>query len=426
MTNNNIARSQKYLAIAQAIHAELDIYFARGDVDSFEKCDAILEFTDADARNKFAFEIEKIVQLKVNDLDLSKNAQMFLIEHFQMKITSANLTKCMLEQLCFSPVGILPTALTYLVYSHLAHKFENSQITEIDYSDHYKFYAHAVNELMDQQLPEELINSLVVYQSVHKSIINQSLFEQFTQMHTVGHNSQAFNHTFLWIKPERIITDPIESDGQLRVEFSKIYGELVSYVLGTKQFQDCAGKLMNMFSNGACYGTLHNTLASFIQYPILIFMSASDNAAMAQRLGEGFFSFIFNVFAPSLTLEDTPTNYNAHVVPVMSLDEVSKKVALTYLAGILDWYRSLCFGSEYFNRLTAFACFDYHENLIKTIYPKGFKTVVDVKPLEFKVMVWNAYERGLDLSQKRTKKSESLNFASKAQNYTEPKEPLKI
>lgn len=426
MTNNNTARSEKYLMIAQAIHAELEKYIERGDIAPFEGCAAIFEFTDRNARKDFALEIQRIAKEKGAELGLSENAQQFLTEHFQLKIASNNLTKCMLEQLCFSPVGVIPTALTYLIYSHIAHGYVDVNPDVIDYSANFKLYAEAVNELIDQPLPDAFLKSLVMSQSNERSNINQSLFAQFIQLHKVMHNAPAFNHTFLWVKPERIMTNPIESEMQVRVEFSKLYGELLSYVLKGKQFQDCSGKLINIFSNGGCYGTLHNTLASFIQYPLAVFMSASDNVAMAQRLGEGFFGFIFAVFSPSLTLEDTPTNYKAHMVPVMSLDEVSKKVSVTYLAGVMDWYRSLCFGSGYFTRMTAFTCFEYHENFIKSIYPKGFKTVVDLKPLEFKEMVWKAYERGIDLSQKRTKKFESMQAQmSNPSDINVPKEPLK-
>lgn len=423
MTNNNITRSAIYLEMAQAIHSELESFVDRGDIAHFRECEVIYEFTDLDARKEFALKIGTIVGDVGGKYGLSDNAKLFLTEHFQLKVASNNLTKCMLEHLCFSPVGVIPTALNILIYSHITHAYVDADVNTLDFAEHFQCYMSAINEIIDQPIPKTVQRSLYQRQKANSERFNQSLFAQVYQMHSKAHSSKEINHTFLWVKPERIITNPVEDEKQLRADFSKVYGELVTYILRQPNFKEVTGKALQLFNAGNGYGFLHTTLATFLQYPLFIFMSARDHSEAAQRLGEGFFAYLFAVFAPSLTLEETPNSYVAHLVPVMSLDEMSKKVSLTYLAGILDWYRSLCFGAEYFDRLTAFNCYDYHEGFIKAIFPKGFKTMVEAKPVEMKAMVWSAYERGLELTDKRSKKQEKHGGSKDSISKTEEQQP---
>lgn len=408
MTNNKSTRSAIYLEIAQAIHSEFEVYLKQGDIAHFNDCEVIFEFTDIDARKNFALQIEAIVNDLGDKHGLSENAKSFLCEHFQLKIVSKNITKCMFEHLCFSPIGIIPTALTLLLYSRLAHTYKHSGISDLNVAEKYKDYIDAINEIVEQPIPKGIQQNLILMQKDNYGQINESLFSQMCNIHSNATSTLELNHTFLWVEPERVISNPIEDEKQLRMDFTKLYGELITYILNQEKFKDVTGNAMKLFNQGHSYGLLHTSLATFLQYPLFIFMSARDHADMAKRLGEGFFAYLFAVFAPCLTMEETPNSFVVHMVPVMSLDEMSKKVAVTYLAGIYDWHRSLCFGAKYFDRLTAANCYDYYENYIKEIFPKGFKTVINAKPIEMKSIVWDAYVRGLNSAEKRNKKSRQV------------------
>lgn len=423
MTNKNFTRSEVYLELAQAIHLCLEGLIEQGYIAHFRECEVIYEFTDVDARIECALQIKKLAENIGAQHGLSENAISFLTEHFQLKICSNNLTKCMLENLCFSPVGVIPTALNILIYSHIVHAYVDANVEDFNYADHFQSYMSAINEITDLQIPSEIQSSIYNRLIDNAGRFNQAMFAQVYNLHRNCHGSNEINHSFIWVKPERVITNPIEDESQLRQEFTKIYGELTAYILGKENFKSCTKDALQIFTNGDGSGSVHTVLGTFLQYPLFIFMSAQDNASMAQRLGEGFFALIFAVFAPSLTLEETPTSYKAHMVPVMSLSEVSKKVSLSYISGILDWNRSLCFGSKYFTRVLGLTCLEYHENFIKTVFPKGFKTVIDAKPVEIKGMVWGAYERGLDLADKRKKKKKRNAGNSDFKKYNEEPKP---